>query len=138
LTELVLDASVAAKALAEVTPDALALLARLRQSWCSAPHLIDAEVGSVLRRRVAAATLEAETAVGALQAMRRLVHARYPHSPLSQRAWGLRHNLSYYDALYVALATSLGVPLLTADARLACAPALPCAVELVAPTAPTG
>jgi len=40
--------------------------------------------------------------------------------------------MSYYDALYAALAAALGHPLLTADARLARAPGLPCAVELVA------
>ena len=46
-------------------------------------------------------------------------------------AWTLRDNLTYYDALYVALAARLGYPLLTADARLARAPGLPCAVELI-------
>jgi len=53
-------------------------------------------------------------------------------------AWELRHNLSCHDAPYVALATSLGVPLLTADGRLAGARDLPCEVELVVPTRPTG
>ena len=60
------------------------------------------------------------------------------HSPLSRMAWELRHSLSYDEALYVALATSLGVPLLTADGRLAGAPDLPCEVDLVVPTRPTG
>ncbi len=45
--------------------------------------------------------------------------------------WALRDNVTYYDALYVALAARLGYPLLTADARLARAPGLPCAVELI-------
>jgi predicted nucleic acid-binding protein len=61
-----------------------------------------------------------------------LVAHRYPHvGPLGEFAWKLRHNLSFYDALYVALAARLGAPLLTADARLSRAPDLPCAVELV-------
>jgi len=34
-------------------------------------------------------------------------------------AWSLRANLSTYDAVYVALAEQLGLPLLTADLRLA-------------------
>ncbi len=51
--------------------------------------------------------------------------------PLAERAWTLRHNLSFYDALYVALADRLDVPLLTGDARLARAPGLPCEIELV-------
>lgn len=36
-----------------------------------------------------------------------------------ERIWQLRHNLSAYDAAYVAVAESLDAPLLTADQRLA-------------------
>ena len=50
---------------------------------------------------------------------------------MAEVAWTLRNNVTYYDALYVALAARLGYPLLTADARLARAPGLPCAVELI-------
>ena len=46
---------------------------------------------------------------------------RYDHGPLMHRVLELRHNFSAYDASYVALAEALGVPLLTADARLASA-----------------
>lgn len=35
--------------------------------------------------------------------------------------WALRHNVSIYDAPYVALARSMEVPLLTVDLRLAAA-----------------
>jgi predicted nucleic acid-binding protein len=38
---------------------------------------------------------------------------------LLSAAWSLRANLSTYDALYVALAEHLRLPLLTADLRLA-------------------
>jgi predicted nucleic acid-binding protein len=129
---LVLDASVAIIALVEPTPSGDALRARLAGVAVHAPHLIDAEVGSVLRRRAAAGHIASTQAAGALRAVTVLVSDRYPHGPLSAAAWSLRHNLSYYDALYAALAARLDVPLLTADARLARAPDLPCAVELVA------
>jgi predicted nucleic acid-binding protein len=49
----------------------------------------------------------------------------------ARAAWGLRHNFSYYDALYVALATRLRAPLLTTDKRLANAPGMTCAVEVI-------
>jgi predicted nucleic acid-binding protein len=47
------------------------------------------------------------------------------------RIWQLRHNLSAYDATYVALAEALGCALLTADARLAAAPGVACDVTVV-------
>jgi predicted nucleic acid-binding protein len=53
------------------------------------------------------------------------------HGPLAPTGWSLRHDFSYYDALYVALAARLRAPLLTADERLANAPGLPCEVELI-------
>lgn len=97
-----------------------------------APHLIDAEVGNVLRRHESAGLIgEAECAAG-LAALPSLIAHRYPHSgPLAQTAWRLRSNLSFYDALYVALATHLDIPLLTADERLARSPGLTCPLELV-------
>lgn len=61
-----------------------------------------------------------------------LVDERYPHGSLAATAWALRADVSYYDALYVALAARLQVPLLTLDARLSRTPQLPCTVELIA------
>jgi predicted nucleic acid-binding protein len=69
--------------------------------------------------------MQPHTAEAALYALDSVVSARYPHGVLATAAWRLRHDLSYYDALYVALATRLG------DARLARSPGLPCAVELI-------
>ncbi|GAA5135724.1 type II toxin-antitoxin system VapC family toxin [Pseudonocardia adelaidensis] len=131
MTDVVLDASVTVAALVERTSEAHALRERLGRLGRHAPHLIDAEVGSVLRRRVAAGELPAELAEGALRALDTLVVDRYPHGPLAPAAWRLRHNFSYYDALYVALAARLGATLLTGDNRLANAPGLPCEVEVI-------
>jgi len=45
---------------------------------------------------------------------------RHPHAPLRERAWELRHNLTGYDAMYLAVAEALDDPLLmTADHGLA-------------------
>jgi predicted nucleic acid-binding protein len=60
------------------------------------------------------------------------VDNRYPATgPLADAAWQLRGDITYYDALYVALAAGLGAPLVTMDARLSRAPGLTCAIEVV-------
>jgi predicted nucleic acid-binding protein len=51
--------------------------------------------------------------------------------PLLTAAWGLRHNLALRDALYVSLARRLKAVLVTADVRLAEAPALGIGVTVV-------
>ncbi len=131
MSDVVLDASVAAIALVESTARGRNVRQRLQGTVVHAPHLVDAEVGGVLRRRAASGAIPVPRAARALRVLSTLIVERYPHAPLSAGAWELRHDLSYYDALYAALAGRLGHPLLTADARLARAPGLPCAVELV-------
>ena len=128
---IVLDASVAVRALLSAGESDRVLRERVRQSSCHAPHLIDAEVGSVLRRLAAASAIDVDSSAAALRAIKNLVTDRYPHTTYAAVAWGLRDNLTYYDALYVALAARLGYPLLTTNARLASAPGLPCDVELI-------
>lgn len=96
-----------------------------------APHLIDSEVVSALRRQVAAGLVGAEDGWGALDVWRRLGITRYAVQPLLARVWELRDNVSAYDAGYVALAESLGCVLVTADARLSQAPGIRCAVTLL-------
>lgn len=49
---------------------------------------------------------------------------RMPTIGLLEDAWGLRANVSAYDACYVALARELKAELITADRRLAGAPGL--------------
>lgn len=96
-----------------------------------APHLIDAECGHVLRRAVRRGVLTAQEGRAALRAAELLVDIRHDHRELSTIAWSLRDHLTFYDALYVALAVRLDLPLVTADRRVANAPGLPCVVELV-------
>lgn len=55
----------------------------------------------------------------ALEVLRELDFARYPHDVLLPRIWQLRDTVTAYDAAYLALAEALAAPLLTADARLA-------------------
>ena len=97
-----------------------------------APHLIDAEIGHVLRRGTLAGELSASAASDALDALADIPLQRASHLPLLSRAWSLRKNVSFYDGLYIALAERLGLPLLTLDVRLARAPGLRAEVEVVA------
>jgi predicted nucleic acid-binding protein len=46
---------------------------------------------------------------------------RHPMQPLQVRVFELRHNLTAYDGMYVALAEVLRLPLLTDDGRFASA-----------------
>jgi len=87
-----------------------------------APHLLDVEVLSALRRVVAAGDATPARADAAVADLLALPIERYEHALLVPRVWQLRDGFSAYDAAYVALAEALAaepVPLLTADARLA-------------------
>ena len=95
----------------------------------AAPHLLDLGVSSALRRAARRELLPAERARAAILGLASLPGLRrYAHDRLLERAWDLRDNLSSYDASYVALAEALGVPLVTADRRLARAAEPFCAV----------
>lgn len=132
MTERVIDASVLAYALIGKTSAAAELRGLLRGIDCHAPHLIDAELGNVLRRRARTGDVTPTQALTALRAARDVIDIRHPHvGILAELAWRWRDNLSFYDALYVALAVRLDVPLLTGDRRLSRAPGLACAVDLV-------
>jgi predicted nucleic acid-binding protein len=124
---IVVDASAALSGLLNDGP-ARRLLAT---EQLHAPHLIDSEVASGLRRRVAARRLTADNGWAALDVWRRLGLMRYAVHPVLERVWALRDNLSAYDAGYVALAESLDCSLVTADARLSHSPGLRCPITVV-------
>jgi len=84
-----------------------------------APHLLDLEVAQVLRRLVREVAVSAQRSHEALQDLANLRVTRYPHFVFLPHIWRLRHNLSAYDAVYVALTEQLGATLITRDARLA-------------------
>jgi len=87
-----------------------------------APHLLDVEVAQVLRKHVAKGLVSEVRGQTALQDFLQIPLLRYPHDLLLPRVWELRKNLTAYDAVYVALAEALEMPLLTCDTNVAGAP----------------
>lgn len=85
------------------------------------PHLVDLEVAQVVRRFAGRGEISDHRGLLALESLADIQFQRHRHIDLLPRVWALRHNISAYDAVYVALAEVLGAELLTLDQRLASA-----------------
>lgn len=94
---------------------------QLRRRVLLAPELLPAEVASGLRRLAVRGRIRDRAAEAALAQASTLDVDLYPFAPLRDRVWELRHNLTPYDAWYVALAEAHGCPLATLDHRLVAA-----------------
>jgi predicted nucleic acid-binding protein len=95
-------------------------LAGHEQEPLHAPELVEPETLNALRSLVRGRAITDRRADEAIADLDRLRLIRYPHAPLRERTWSLRHNLTAYDATYVALAEALdGSVLLTSDRGLA-------------------
>lgn len=131
LTRFVADASAVVEALSGASPSG-DLVRELFRHPVAAPHLLDLEVSSALRRASRRGELLPEQARAAILGLASFPGLRrYAHGRLLPRIWDLRDSFSTYDASYVALAEALGIPLVTADRRLARAAKPYCAVVLV-------
>ena len=129
---IVVDASVLAPALAYDTPEAARTRVQLGdQENLFAPEIVDLEVAAVWRGALRAGRLDDDRAQLAFTDLAALRLIRASHQPFMARVWELRHNLTPYDAAYVALAETLDATLLTADRKLTRAPSLRCEVELI-------
>jgi predicted nucleic acid-binding protein len=97
----------------------------------AAPHVIDVEVLSIIRRDHLRGLLDRTAAQIATAELRDWPGERFSHRPLLDRAWELRHNVRSWDAFYVALAEALDATLITRDRRLGRVRGLRCNVEVV-------
>lgn len=129
---IVIDASVALEMLLP-TAAGLRLVGRLEASapevW--APHLLDVEVMQATRRYQRQGVLSEAGGAEIARDLADLPIVRCQHEVLLPRIWELRHNLSAYDAAYIALAEALDATLLTCDAPLARAPGNNARVEFI-------
>ena len=94
-----------------------------------APELLDAEVLSALRRAVLGGRLDEARALAALDDLTDWPLDRIPNRTLARLAWRHLHNVSAYDAFYIAAARAHNAALLTADGRLSRAPGLGVVVQ---------
>ncbi len=127
---LVVDASVLAPVVADGGSDGRRFRERLRGAAVAGPDLLRVEVVSVLRRHAGRGHLTPRQADAAVEDLLAFPITVYPAAVLLRRTWELRQNVTPYDGCYVALAEALGVPLVTADRRLADAPGIRCEVEV--------
>jgi len=98
-----------------------------------APHLLDVEVLSALRRLVRAGEVAAERAQQAIEDLGLLRIIRHGHLDLATRAWELRQNFTSYDAVYLALAESLDATVVTCDRPFGAAPGHSARIEVIRP-----
>jgi predicted nucleic acid-binding protein len=116
---IVLDASAGVDLISRNGERADRIAARLAGEFTvHVPAIFDLEVLHALRGLEGAGKLSAPGLEAALLDLTDLRATSHGNEPLRPRVWGLRHNLTAYDAAYVALAELLEAPLLTTDRAL--------------------
>jgi predicted nucleic acid-binding protein len=128
---IVVDASTVVAALLDSGSGGESARGVMLGSEAHAPHLLDVEVLSAVRRHVLGGRLSAAAAHDAVAALQELPVARHGHDLLLDRALQLRDSVTAYDGVYVALAELLAAPLVTGDRRLSRAPGVRCPVSVI-------
>lgn len=123
MTEAVLDASALVDVLLGNDLGG-AVRRRIAGHALHAPTHVDAEVLAALGRLHRAGDLEADDIESTLHELTAAPIQRHPVTGLLLGAWTRRNQLRLADALYVELAVSRGLPLVTTDRRLHAAPAV--------------
>ncbi len=130
MTRYVIDASASFEFLLR-TAFGLRIAEIIEGASLYAPELMDAEVLSVLRKAVLDGGLSNDRAQAAIEDLAIWQVRRISHRHLTRIAWRYRHNLSAYDAFYVAAAYAQNATLLTADRRLSRASGLDIDIRIV-------
>lgn len=121
MAEVVIDASALVDLLLDNTLGS-AVRRRIAGQVMHAPAHVDAEVLSALGRLHRAGELDAESVESRLGGLAAAPIERHAVTDLLPGAWARRHQLRLVNALYVQLAVSRSVPLVTTDRRLRAAP----------------
>jgi predicted nucleic acid-binding protein len=115
----VIDSSVVVAALVDTGANGAWAENILQRDDLYAPELLRVEAASVLRRLERAKEITEREANAAFEDLMELSVELHTFEVFSERVWELRHNVTSYDAWYVALAEALNLPLATLDGRLA-------------------
>lgn len=116
---IIVDASALVSDLLSLGQESNALHHLGESGTLGAPEILVAEVLGGVRRLEHLGDISHHRAQGAVTDLLDLEIRLYQHRPLARRAFELRSNVTASDALYVALAEALDIPLLTIDGRLA-------------------
>ena len=114
----VVDASVLVAALIDSGNDGLWSEQVIAGDFLIAPHLVIVESLNILRRLELGKQIVELEAASAQQDLHDLEIELMPIRPFEERIWQLRHDLTSYDAWYVAVAETTDLPLATLDRRL--------------------
>ena len=115
---IVVDSSVLVAALVDVGPHGIWAENVLAAGSLNAPELARAEATNILRRLERAKLITTPEANGAQDDLMQLDLDLFSFEPFADRIWELRHNVTCYDAWYVAIAEALGLRLATLDKAL--------------------
>ncbi|MDE2796608.1 MAG: type II toxin-antitoxin system VapC family toxin [Gemmatimonadota bacterium] len=115
---VVVDASVMVAALVDSGPDGEWAESVVSAETLAAPELVLVETTSILRRLERQGEISRIEANGACRDLLRRDIQFLPFAPFADRIRELRHNMSSYDAWYVAVAEAFESPLATLDRRL--------------------
>lgn len=125
---IVCDASALVALLLDDGPDGQWVTKAIAGSDFAASYLVEFESANIIRRHELAGIISPDQAAQAHADLLDLAIEPWPYELLAARAWELRHNLSSYDASYVALAELIGATLVTLDERIGGAPGLRCTI----------
>ena len=115
---VVLDASALVAGLAESRPEGRWAESIITTEDLAAPEFVLAEATNSLRKLELGGELSSSQADASRRDVLRVNLDLYGFAPFTDRVWELRHNLTSYDATYVALAEWLGCAVVTLDLRL--------------------
>jgi predicted nucleic acid-binding protein len=116
---VVVDASVVVTALVDDGPTGAWAEEVIESGALYGPEMVRVESTNILRRLERVKEILTQEANAAYEDLMQLEIELFSFEPFTDRVWELRHNVTSYDAWYVAVAEALRLPLATLDERLA-------------------